>query len=308
MASGRILIIRGGAIGDFVLTLPVFQALRDNYPEARVDVLGYPKIATLAKIGGLVNDTKAIEAQAVAGFFAHKGTLDKEWEAYFASFEIIISFLYDPDEIFKTNVGRCSKAQFIQGPHRPSETTETHATDVFLKPLEQLAIFEADNIPRLTLTDKESPTPFPSSCLAIHPGSGSKSKNWPIAQWIELIKILLDQTDWHFLIVGGEAEKDEIEKLQSTCHPDRIRFEVSRPLDELAPILARCEGFVGHDSGISHLAAALGLPGLVIWGPSKESIWRPRSEGVIVINHTDGLEKLPVHDVLARIPTPKRTE
>ena len=40
MATGRILIIRGGAIGDFVLTLPVLQALRDNFPEAKVDVLG----------------------------------------------------------------------------------------------------------------------------------------------------------------------------------------------------------------------------------------------------------------------------
>ena len=223
MASERILIIRGGAIGDFILTLPVLQALRDNFPEAKVDVLGYPKIANLAKIGGLANETKAIEAQAVASFFARNGTLDKEWEAYFAAFEIIISFLYDPDDIFKTNVGRCSKAQFIQGPHRPSETDEVHATDVFLEPLEQLAIFEADNIPRLTLTDKEAPTPILHSYLAIHPGSGSKSKNWPIARWIDLIKILLDQTDWHFLIVGGEAEEDELKKIQSTRRPDRIR-------------------------------------------------------------------------------------
>ncbi|MBT5707799.1 MAG: glycosyltransferase family 9 protein [Verrucomicrobia bacterium] len=306
MATGRILIIRGGAIGDFVLTLPVLQALRDNFPEAKVDVLGYPKIANLAKIGGLANETKAIEAQAVASFFARNGTLDKEWEAYFAAFEIIISFLYDPDDIFKTNVGRCSKAQFIQGPHRPSETEDIHATDVFLEPLEQLAIFEADNIPRLTLTEKEPPTSSPHSYLAIHPGSGSKSKNWPIAQWIDLIKILLTQTDWHFLIVGGEAEENELKALQSTNRPDRIRFEISLPLDKLAPMLARCEGFVGHDSGISHLAAALGIPGLVIWGPSNESVWRPKSESVIVINHADGLEKLPIEQVLARIPAPKK--
>ena len=308
MASGRILVIRGGAIGDFVLTLPVFQALRDHFPQAKVDVLGYPKIANLAKIGRLVNETKAIEAQAVASFFARNGTLDKEWEAYFAAFEIIISFLYDPDDIFKTNVGRCSKGQFIQGPHRPSETDKLHASDVFLKPLEQLAIFEADNIPRLTISDEESETPKPHSCLAIHPGSGSKSKNWPIAQWIDLITILLDQTDWHFLIVGGEAEEEELKKLQSTDRPDRIKFEVSRPLEELASQLARCEGFVGHDSGISHLAAAIGLPGLVIWGPSNESVWRPKSEKVIVINHGDGLEKLPVEHVLARIPAPQRKE
>ena len=67
---------------------------------------------------------------------------------YFSEFDLIISFLYDPDEIFKTNVNRCSKAQFIVGPHRPDESVELHATEAFLKPLEKLAIFQADATPR----------------------------------------------------------------------------------------------------------------------------------------------------------------
>ena len=306
MSSGRILIIRGGAIGDFVLTLPVFQALKDNFPQAKVDVLGYPNTANLAKIGGLARDAKAIEAPAVAGFFARKGILNEEWAAYFEAFEIIISFLYDPDNIFKTNVGRCSKAQFIQGPHRPSEEHDLHATLAFLKPLEQLAIFDADDIPRLELDTQQSLPPFPHSCLAIHPGSGSKAKNWPITQWLNLIQKLLDQTDWHFLIVGGEADRDELNALKTSLPSERITFENGRPLDQLVPMLANCEGFVGHDSGISHLSAAIGLPGLVIWGPSKEAIWRPKSEKVVVINHANGLSRLPVDQVFARIPAPQK--
>lgn len=305
MSSGRILIIRGGAIGDFILTLPVFQALQETFPDAQVDILGYPNIARLAEISGLVNQTRAIEAQAVAGFFARNGTLDEEWSDYFSQFEIIVSYLYDPDEIFQTNVKRCSKAQFIQGPHRPDEFQEHHATEAFLKPLEQLAIFQAKDVPSITPKTRPPSRRLVGSWLALHPGSGSKSKNWPIENWSQLVRRLLTHTEWNLLIVGGEADRDELEHLSSTEESQRIQVEFSSPLDELASILTECEGFVGHDSGISHLASALGLPGLVLWGPSNETVWHPRSEEVVVIKHESGLQDLPVDHVLARIPVPR---
>ena len=305
MASGRILVIRGGAIGDFILTLPVLQAIKQFLPEAKVEILGYPNIANLATLSGLAERSREIEAQAVAGFFARGGQLDEEWQGYFEQFEIIISYLYDPDEIFQKNVERCSKAQFIQGPHRPNERDDQHATQVFLKPLEQLAIFEADPIPQLTLPPAPAQTAPAASRLILHPGSGSKSKNWPLTRWVELLTQLLTRTAWHVLIVGGEADREEVETLGATASKDRVRTELGRPLNELAPQLTQCEGFVGHDSGISHLCAALGLPGLVLWGPTKTSIWRPQSEQIVIINHEHGLSNLPVEQVLARIPSPK---
>ena len=65
-------------------------------------------------------------------------------------------FLYDPDGVFQENVARCSKAQFIAGPHRPKENELVHATEVFLKPLERLAIYGADPIPKLALSTSVS--------------------------------------------------------------------------------------------------------------------------------------------------------
>src|SRR6185436_4084507 len=69
----------------------------------------------------------------------------------------VLSYLYDPDQIFQTNVARCSKALFIIGPHRPDEKLNFHATDALLKPLERLAIFAADPVPRLRI-DVRHPT------------------------------------------------------------------------------------------------------------------------------------------------------
>ena len=59
-----------------------------------------------------------------------------------------------------------------------------------------------------------------------------------------------------------------------------------------------CLGYIGHDSGISHLAAALGLPVLVLWGETKENVWCPRGERVTLIRSPEGLQGLPVERVL----------
>ena len=144
---GKILVIRGGAIGDFIVTLPVFAALRRQFPGAHLEVLGYPHVARLAAAGGLVDTVCSIEARALAGFFARGSQLDERLANYFAGFALIVSFLFDPDGIFQENVARCSKAQFIVGPHRPDDKADLHATQVFLRPLERLAIFDADPVP-----------------------------------------------------------------------------------------------------------------------------------------------------------------
>ena len=295
--QGKILIIRGGAIGDFILTLPVLAALRERFPEARLEVLGYPHIARLALAGGLVDEVRSIDAGPLAGFFARNGTLDPILQDYFAGFAIIISYLYDPDQIFQANVARCSKAQFIAGPHRPDEQVNLHATQVFLRPLERLAIFDADPAPRLRLT---STTP-PDAALALHPGSGSERKNWPEAKWAELLQALVGTTPWPLLIVSGEAEQARLPGLIKALPKPRLLMARNLPLPELARRLTGCVAFIGHDSGITHLAAAVGLPLLVLWGESAEHIWRPRGETMTTLRDERGLQELPVARVLASL-------
>ena len=91
--QGRILVIRGGAIGDFILTLPAITALRNQFPSTHLEVLGYPHIVQLAQAGGLVDRVQSIEAHALAGFFARGGALDETLADYFSEFDIIISYL-----------------------------------------------------------------------------------------------------------------------------------------------------------------------------------------------------------------------
>ncbi|HAW02216.1 MAG TPA: hypothetical protein DCX10_10840, partial [Verrucomicrobiales bacterium] len=61
-SKGKVLVIRGGAIGDFILTIPVLQALKKNFPATHIEVLGYPKVANLAVEAGWAHSAKSIEA------------------------------------------------------------------------------------------------------------------------------------------------------------------------------------------------------------------------------------------------------
>lgn len=308
MSAGRILVIRGGAIGDFILTLPALRAIRNAFPQAKVEILGYPNIADLACFAGLADAAKAIEAPALAGFFAAEGTLDEDWMEYFGRFDVVLSYLYDPDGIFQNNVRRCLRANpksdadaktltFIQGPHRPDEGGEIHAAEVLLEPLKQLAVFANDDSPQIRIPRRNAA----DNRLALHPGSGGLSKNWPVECWRQLIAQIQAKTNWNLLLVGGEAERETFQRLEPTLNASRSRLEFCAPLPQLASMLAECGGFIGHDSGISHLAAAVGLPGLVLWGESKETVWRPRSDRFVLVRHEKGLRNLPVGQVFSQL-------
>ena len=297
MPENKILVIRGGAIGDFILTLPVLAALRRQFPLSRLEVLGYPHIARLALAGGLADDVRPIESRALAGFFARGGELDAALQSYFNSFAVIVSFLYDPDGIFQSNIARCSQAQFIVGAHRPDDTAGLHATEVFLKPLEGLAIFDANPVPRLPL-NSQLPT---LNQLALHPGSGSERKNWPESHWAELLRRLTAETSLQFLLIGGEAEGDRLQRLAQALPTARCEICASQPLVEVARRLGRCIAFMGHDSGITHLAAALGVPSLALWGPTPEAVWAPRGERVTLLRAPREQDVRSVTDVLGQL-------
>ena len=300
----RILVIRGGAIGDFILTLPAIAALRRQFPQAHLEVLGYPHIAQLAVAGGLADRVQPIEARGLAGFFARDGTLEPDLMDYFSEFDLVISYLYDPDEIFKTNMGRCLVKQFIVGPHRPDEADRIHATQVYLKPLERLAIFDADPVPRLALDTqplgaaKRSKEGSTLTQLAHHPGSGSEKKNWPETKWGGLIQQIMATTNWDLLLVGGEAEGERLRRLAVVLPPARCSIAQGLPLAELAQRIQSCVAFVGHDSGITHLAAAVGLPCVVLWADTLEEVWRPQGEPLVILKEITGVRAISVEKVM----------
>jgi ADP-heptose:LPS heptosyltransferase len=284
----RILVIRGGAIGDFILTLPALKALRDARPHAHIEILGYKHIAVLAENRFYAQAVHSIEYGPLARFFARNSELPAELADYFASFDLIVSYLYDPDRIFEINLRRCGVENLICGPARIVENTG-HAARQLARAIEELGIKVIDLAERIfpSAEDRDFAREFlgsmPQPVIAIHPGSGSQAKNWPLENWIALFSAGSPFANLeHVVVISGEADEAQTRQLEREWTNRNVNFAKNLPLTRLAAIL-ECSIFIGHDSGISHLAAAAGAKCILLFGPTNPDVWAPQNENVQIV-------------------------
>lgn len=299
----RILVIRGGAIGDFILTLPAIKLLRDRFPKAHIEILGHKHIVALAEKRFYADAVRSIESALLAGFFAKQATLQGDLADYFANFDLIVSYLFDPDGIFEANLRRCRIRTLIAAPSKLDR--REHAAFQLARPFESLGL-RLDN-PAARIYPSEDDRDFARRYfgnskrpIAFHPGSGSETKNWPIEKWTTLGDLLL--TAGHdLLVIEGEADETRTRILASEWSGKPVRFAKNLPLPQLAALLEGCL-FVGHDSGISHLAAAVGARSILLFGWTDPAIWAPANKNVTVLKVPDGkIEYLDVGLVAAAL-------
>ncbi len=304
----RILVIRGGAIGDFVLTLPSIALLRNAFPQARLEILGYKHIVALAENRFYAQAVRSIEYAALASFFARAAELPNELCEYFRSFDLVVSYLFDPDRIFQQNLARAGVENFLFC--SPKISGDEHAAKQLARPLEQLGLILKDAAARLypSSDDQKSAAEFiknlRSPIIALHPGSGSSTKNWPHENWFHLASWLLEtKCAGSLLIVGGEADEEALSAMKSLAgQKDDVHFAIDLPLPALAAILEKCAFFLGHDSGISHIAAAVGTRSLLLFGPTDPEIWAPIDPQVRIIRSpTKRMIDLPIEHVTTRL-------
>ncbi len=286
----RLLVLRGGAIGDFVLTLPVLQALRAQWPEAHIEVVGYPHIAELARVGGWADRIESLDRAHFARFYSLRPELGEELVRYVRSFDLAVSFLHDPDGTVCRNLKSTGIRQVLYvSPVGPA----IHATDHLLRALEALAIYAAGTAPRLNWPAaavaegraRLAAAGVTGAPLALHAGSGSPSKNWPAGRFAELARAARD-SGWAPFFLWGEADAVPAEALHAAL-PD-VPQVTGLELVDAASVLAASAAYVGNDSGITHLAAALGCPTVAIFGPSDPAIWGPRGDNVTVLRAPGG--------------------
>jgi heptosyltransferase III len=298
----RILVIRGGAIGDFVLTLPAIKLLRDRFPNARLEILGNSRIVALAEKRYHADAIRSIECGPLASFFVKHGELPSELCDYFGSFDLIVSYLFDPDGIFEANLTRCGIKSFVAGPAKLND--QEHAARQLARPLEKLGLRLEDSAARIypTEPDREFARDFLGDVIdpiiALHPGSGSETKNWPIEKWRELGEHLF-ATGRKVVVVSGEADEERVRLLEAVWKEKPIQSAKNLPLPQLAALFESAI-FIGHDSGISHIAAAVGARCILLFGPTDPAIWAPANENVTVIQGPEkNLRLLAVDSVIA---------
>ena len=299
----RILVLRGGALGDFLVTLPALQLLRHKWPDARIELVGHPAAGELGVLGGLLD---AVHSQHEARWGALHGDspLAPDFAAWLGGFDLVVNYWPDPDGSLARHFPLRPNQHFVSGSPAPAIAP---AARHFCEPLRALGLWTDDyrSRPRLpSAADLGLGTWDSGPATAIHPGSGSPRKNWPAERWIEVIKRL----DQPMLLILGEAEREQWSALTSTrlspgiseqrLWDKSLHLAIELPLSELAAALSRCRLFLGHDSGVSHLAAAVGVPCLLLFGPTDPAMWAPPGGHVRVIRRGESLDAIDVDEVL----------
>jgi heptosyltransferase III len=303
LTRARFLVLRGGAIGDFILTLPAITMLRERWPDAEIEIIGYPHVAELAKVGGLVDRVGSLDKAGIAQFFSRSPVFSDDMVAYIRSFDLVISWLHDRDGTVRDNLLLAGARQVLYG----SPLVDSgHAIDHLLKPLEALALYGEQEYARLSwpIARREEGLahlatlgvgPHP---LAIHPGSGSAKKNWAAQEYAALINRISGETSWSPYVILGEADEALREHFQ------HIPVWTGASLLETASVLSASQAFIGNDSGITHLAGALGLPVIALYGPTDPETWAPRGRHVRIVFADDGdLSRLHIEQVWSHVQT-----
>jgi ADP-heptose:LPS heptosyltransferase len=296
--TARVLIIFPGALGDLICLSPTIAAIARCHRQAELELMARGELADFA-VGRLgVTRAHSIDRREVALLFRESADDDGEQaRRFFCVFERIYCFFSADDPRFRRAlIEAAAPGVTTFHPFRPQN--EGHVAAAYLKDvtgnsrLEEIAI---NFMPSDLEGESRAIAEFaePKKFVAILPGSGSPTKNWPIEKFAALADLLNEETRALFIL--GPAE-GSIESVLRSAGLPIIR---NQPLGTVAAIARMASAFVGNDSGVSHLAAATGTPGVALFGPSDPARWRPL--GRVTILHRNPIDSIEVADVMASI-------
>jgi hypothetical protein len=305
----HILIIRPGAIGDTLLTLPVIQALREQYDANHITLVGNAAVLPLAQTSGTVDEIHDYQEARWSHLFiaeVNGHNQDARLDGILKRTQLAICWLRDPEGIVERNLKATGIPQVIVAPGHPdpSSPVATHITTYLAntiglslqKPLHDIYLSLSDTIQYKDITVYEG-------SVALHPGSGGTRKCWPVERFAEVIARLWQQNRM-VLVLAGPAEQERLVRLRNLlqAYPQtgRCEFLIDAPLLTIAQHIQKCQCYIGNDSGLTHLASMLGLPTLALFGPSNPITWRPPGPSVTIL-HEQVLGQLSVETVMTNL-------
>jgi ADP-heptose:LPS heptosyltransferase len=294
MDKQRILIMHQGAIGDLILSLPSLYSLREKYSEAHFEVMGYPYILSLIYKRFYADAIVSVDRAGVAALYNDDGCLNEELLRYLCQFKKAFIFGGNTQEVVIKNIKQIKGGPEVYPIKTFPGSTDMHVTDFQLSQLGMLG-FDNQHIPPKVylrtedisqaqqLLHQQQVDMKNNPIVAVHTGSGSKDKNWPLKNYVSLLKSLYQKNRGTVLVVEGPAEKNTTADLSEALDGIAYITLQSLALPLLAAVLSRCDLFIGNDSGITHLAAALGVPTIALFGPTEPRVWGPRGSRVYIV-------------------------
>jgi ADP-heptose:LPS heptosyltransferase len=293
----RVLVVRADRLGDVVLSTPVFQVIKENYPEARLTVLVRPEVAPLLRGLESVDEVLVLEPEAHsgprgffrlvsdlrAGKFRIAVVLQSQWRVALAIFLAGVRY----------RVGPLSKLHsflfYNRGLRQHRSQVEMHEADYNLQLLRRIGIrVGSRQVPtavHVPAEAREAAAQWLSGrgwteaqpLIVVHPGMGGSALNWPEGHYLELIHALLREGR-RVLVTGGSGEEPLLTRLREALETgqsdqkERALFyggPGTRGVEFLAGLYSFASVVVAPSTGPLHVAVAMGKPVVTFYPPIR---------------------------------------
>jgi heptosyltransferase-2 len=305
----RAVIVQPGAIGDCILTLPLVGFMKDCLGLGAIDILGHTEYIGFLPGRTCVDGIRSIDLLEMHRLFVETKKFDlADGDSLinaFADYSWIVTFLGEPESNFEQNLiftANCShSAEVITLSTKAPQDFSNHITDFYTlqfvsqsglllqppsaKPKEHLIVpTKADIKVGREMLGEAGIAPS-EKVVVIQPGSGGAKKCWHIDNFLAIASQLISQ-GIQVVFLLGPAELDRFSEATIKSIKGIAKYLTDLSLTEVLGLLSCADGFIGNDSGITHLAAGLGIKTLAVFGPTDPAVYKPLGPAVSVL--TDG--------------------
>jgi ADP-heptose:LPS heptosyltransferase len=277
----RILIVHPGALGDVLQAVPALRALR---AQGRLTFAGQARLGRLLVALGVVDESRAFDGLGLEALFTD-APAPPAVTAFLGGFTRVVSWFGSRDATYRTRLAALTPDLVVASPVPEDDT-----------PVWRHLLA---TVPAPTLAESEAVAPIRpggarpgSAALIVHPGSGGTWKQWPAERFAEVIAAVVARHAPTVIVHQGPADRAAVEALLARLDGPVERL-VEPELPALAVVLGRARAYLGGDSGISHLAAAVGAPSVIVFPPAHLPRWTPWSPAARPIAMTGGPDEVP---------------
>jgi ADP-heptose:LPS heptosyltransferase len=289
----RWLIVRNGAIGDTILLSSLIQIIRKSFPTAYIEVMGiYERVSLLVGENG-ANNAVSSEDYPLMELYSDEMILSNRLKDYLTSFDVLLFFTSHKHELLKKRLQITDTMHVRVNAALPTESI--HCTEHYANALSGLISNYEIPIPVIKISREnrkhaqnflhENHIQYPNDqIISIHVGAGSKTKQAPLDFFLYSRQNICQNKNSVTCLTEGPADQEIVNQfVQRLPSTERIIRLSQKPLVEVAAILQQSTIMIGNDSGITHLAAAVGCPTIAVFVNSDPRIWAPMGSHVKIV-------------------------
>ena len=285
-----IVLFHPGALGDLLLAVPAIRSLRLCYPNHRFVLCAQEQAAALLGASNLVDEWVGFQGAGCAALFTGSRPEDPVLLDCLSRCDLAVAWVRDEAGMLATGLKTCGAVDAVVQSPFAQVLNAVHQSDRYAEILGE-KVADVSKVSSLLMPEdlrREAQAHLQSCGVSLnrpfallHPGSGSRHKCMSPSIWRSVTQALNEQ-GLPSLLLEGPADRAVMQDLLDHLSGRPILLR-DLPLRPLAGVLTLADLFVGHDSGVTHLAALLGVPTVALFGPTDPARWAPRGTAVTVL-------------------------